>query len=228
MEIGNIVSNGQNPAGFGGMGQTELQKADFLKLLIAQVSNQDPMSPLENQDFAAQLAQFSSLEQLSSIDGNLRQGIEMDLILTQAINNTLASTVIGKDIIAVGNTVNLNSDDTAEISFRLSQFADDVEVTVTNSAGNVVRTLTAKSLGKGDQTLEWDGKNEQGETVSDDTYHFSVNATSANGDSVSAMPLTRGTVTAVRYDNGMAVLVIGEEEVSFSSVLEIGLFDEES
>ncbi|MBT7619248.1 MAG: hypothetical protein HN590_18375 [Calditrichaeota bacterium] len=226
MDIGNVGSNGQNPSGFGALGQSDMDKSDFMKLLLAQLSNQDPTSPLENQDFAAQLAQFSSLEQLSSIDGNIKQGIEIDLILTQAINNTLAATVIGKDVTAVGDTVSFNSDDSADIPFRLSRFAENVEVTITDSAGNVVNTLKAKSLGKGDQSLEWDGKNEHGETVPEDSYHFSVKATSASGENIPTMSLIRGPVSAVRYDNGMAVLVIGEHEVSFSSVLEIGMFDD--
>jgi len=69
-------------------------------------------------------------------------------------------------------------------------------------------------------------KNEHGETVPEDSYHFSVKATSASGENISTLPLIMGPVSAVRYDGGMAVLVIGKEEVSFSSVLEIGMFDD--
>ncbi|MDP8237825.1 MAG: flagellar hook capping FlgD N-terminal domain-containing protein [Candidatus Hatepunaea meridiana] len=225
MEINNITSAGQNPASIGSL-DTAMEKADFMKLLIAQLCNQDPLAPMENQDFAAQLAQFSSLEQLSSIDNNIKQGVEMDFILTQAINNTLAATVIGQDVKAVGDTVVFSSDGSADIPFRLDRFADDVEVTITDSAGNIVRTLSAKSYSEGYQTMDWDGKNEHGDTVPEDTYHFSVKATSASGNSISVMPIIMGTVSSVRYENGMAILVVGGEEVSFSSVLEIGMLNE--
>lgn len=78
------------------MGGTTLAKEEFLTLLLAQLKNQDPLSPMENHEFAAQLAQFSQLEELQNIDSSIEQGLEVDLILTTAINNTLAATVIGK------------------------------------------------------------------------------------------------------------------------------------
>jgi len=223
METGNVFGINQDPSLMGAMNQTKVEKDDFLKLLITQLSHQDPMSPMESEDFATQLAQFSSLEQLRNIDANIEHGVEMDLILTQAINNTLAATIIGKDAKAVGNEVVFNADESADVTFRLDGFADDVEVAITDSAGNVVRTLKARSLGTGEHSLNWDGKNEDGRTIPEGQYNFSVEATTAGGNPVSAIPLITGTVSGVRYENGMAVLMIEGKEVSFSSVLEIGM-----
>ena len=119
--------------------RSTVKRDDFLKLLIAQMSNQDPLSPVDNQEFAAQLAQFSSLEQLQSIDTNIQYGVDMDVALTQTINNTLAATIIGRGVKASGNLVVNNQEGVAQISFDLSAQAKDVKVTITDSSGSVVR-----------------------------------------------------------------------------------------
>lgn len=203
--------------------QVGLSNDDFLKLLITQLSHQDPLSPMESQDFASQLAQLSSLEKLQSIDSNIKQGIEIDLILTQAINNTLAATIIGRHVTALGDTVMFDADGSAEVSFRLDGFADKIEITITDSEGNTVREFSAQGLSEGDHTLSWDGKNQHGETVLEGTYHFSVKATDSSGNTISAITLIQGIISGIRYENGMAVLVVNDEEIPFSSVLEIGM-----
>jgi len=203
----------------------KVARDDFLKLLIAQMSNQDPLAPVDNQEFASQLAQFSSLEQLQSIDENIRYGTNMDLVLTQTINNTLASTIIGKEAKAMGNTIVFDSTGTGNYSFQLESAAKDVEVTITDSSGTVVRVLNVGALGEGDHALTWDGKNTNGRSLPEGTYRFEVKATDTEGEEIEVTPLMVGVVTGVRYENGNAVLLINDQSVSFASVLEIGSSD---
>jgi flagellar basal-body rod modification protein FlgD len=205
--------------------KTELGKDDFMQLLVTQLRNQDPLSPMENQEFAAQLAQFGSLEQLSSIDTKIGEGVNVDLILTQAINNSMAATLIGKEITAIGDTIYLEQDGSAEIGFKLNSFASDVKVNIKDAAGNVVRTLEASGMGSGKQTLEWDGKNGDGETLPSGTYSYEVTATDSDGNSIGVLPLMMGYVSSVRYTDGGAVLIVNGNEITFADVLEIG--DEE-
>ena len=87
---------------FGPADQGTLGKEDFLRLLVTQLRNQDPINPVKGEDFAAQLAQFSSVEQLQNINANLENNLEMDLLLNQALNNTLATTLIGNNVKAIG------------------------------------------------------------------------------------------------------------------------------
>ena len=85
-------------------GKSELGKDDFLKLMIEQMKNQDPLSPMEGTEFTAQLAQFSSLEQLSNMSDSLEQSINANYQLTQAVNNTMTAALIGKEVKLEGTT----------------------------------------------------------------------------------------------------------------------------
>lgn len=215
----NSLSTMQDPA----INRSTVKRDDFLKLLIAQMSNQDPLSPVDNQEFAAQLAQFSSLEQLQSIDTNIQYGVDMDMALTQSINNTLAATIIGRGVKASGNTVITNEEGIAQLSFDLSAQAKDVTVTITDSAGSVVREISLGTQGPGVHTIDWDGKNNNGVQMPDDTYQFSVTATDGNGNSISVTPLIQGIISGVRFADGSAYLLIGNQEISFGSVIEIAI-----
>jgi len=168
------------------------------------------------------LAQFSSLEQLQSIGSNIEQGIETDLILAQTINNTMAASLIGKQAKAVGDEVKIGADGAANLTFRLNGFAQNVKITITDTNGDTVRVLDANNLSAGEHSLSWDGKNSEGQTVSEGTYHFNVEATDANGNSISATPLIVGNATGIRYEEGRAFLLMNGQEVPFSSVVEIG------
>jgi flagellar basal-body rod modification protein FlgD len=75
-----------------------LGKDDFLKLLTVQLQNQDPMSPLENNELVAQLAQFSSLEQMANMNQSLQDSLDSDLLVGQLLNNTMATTLIGRSV----------------------------------------------------------------------------------------------------------------------------------
>ena len=205
------------------LGNIDMTRDDFLKLLIIQLSHQDPMSPMESQDFASQLAQFSSLEKLNSINSNIELGIETDLILAQTINNTMAASLLGKYAKAVGNVVMIDAYGAADLTFRLNGFAHDVKITITDTNGDTVRVLTTNNLATGEHNLTWDGKNTEGQTVQEDTYYFTVEATGVDGNAISVTTLIVGNATGRRYENGRAFLLIGGQEVPFSSVVEIGV-----
>ncbi len=201
----------------------KLGKDEFLELLVAQLRNQDPLSPLDGTEFAAQLAQFSSLEQLVGINDKLDSQMNSDLLLSQAINNTLAATLIGKEVTVAGNEVGLAEDGKPQLTFELGDFAKEVEITITDATGQVVRTLRRESLDAGRHQLEWDGKSDSGEKLPPGTYHFQVVARNGEGATVASREIMVGLISAVRYENGQAILVVNGEEIPMSNVLEIGL-----
>jgi len=201
---------------------TIMDEEDFLQLLVTQMQYQDPLDPMESQEFASQLAQFSSVEQLTNINDNLVESLSVDLVLTQAINNTLSTTIIGKEALGEGDSVMFNADGEAHVSFELEDDAATVEISILDSNGNTVRTWTEENLSSGEQTLEWDLQNDHGETLSEGDYTFEVNATDTNGNEIDATPYMIGTVTGIRYENGAAIMVIDGEEISFSSILRVG------
>jgi flagellar basal-body rod modification protein FlgD len=223
MDINSVTSNYVGATGeTSALGQMDMQKADFMKLLIAQMQNQDPLQPMENSDFSAQLAQFSSLEQLQNINASVQEGVEVNLVLTQAINNSLSATVIGKVARGYGDSLSISDGEVqSKVNFKLNGTADDVEINIKDSTGTIVRTLTGKGLEAGDHAMEWDGKDNDGKSLSDGNYTFEVKATDPEGNAVGAKTYVEGFVESVRYDSGMAKLLINGKEIAFSAILEL-------
>ncbi len=199
-----------------------LGKDDFLKLLTVQLQNQDPMEPQDNTEMVAQLAQFSSLEQLENMNQNLASSLDLDLILTQVLNNTSAAGLIGKSVLANGNAVEVAAagDDTT-VNFDLAANADSLTVTIYDESGALVRTIEHGGMEAGRQSLEWDGKDSAGNDVAAGAYTFKVAATDGEGNSIDVSPLVMGSVDVVKFVNGEAVLVLDGVEVSISEIIEI-------
>lgn len=199
-----------------------LGKDDFLKLLTVQLQHQDPLEPQDNSEMVAQLAQFSSLEQLENMNRNLASSLDLDLILTQVLNNTAAAGLIGKSVLAGGNSVMLEeSGEAVPIRFDLAANAESLTVAIYDESGTLVRTIEQKGVEAGRQSVEWDGKNSSGKGVSGGTYTFRVTATDGEGNSIDVNPLVMGSVDVVKFVNGEAVLVIGGVEVAISQIIEI-------
>ena len=214
--------NEQTPdIGMSSLGNSTMKKDEFLKLLVEQLKHQDPMSPMNSQDFASQLAQFSSLEQLTNMSGMMEDSVQADLMLTQAINNTMATSFIGKNVSAAGDTITFSKDGPVDISFQLNGRAENVTVNVIDGAGNIVKGMELGALSGGKQSHTWDGKNTNGDEVPEGEYKIQVIALDANDDPVSALTMVQGTITGVKYTDGTAVFVVNDEEIPFSSVIEI-------
>ena len=201
--------------------QGTLGKDDFLKLLISQLKNQDPLNPMNGTDFAAQLAQFSSLEQLTNINANLETSISANSVLSQSISNAMAATLIGKQVRATGTSFAYPGSGDVKLGYNLTAPAYDVTVKVYNSAGAVVRTIHGLDTDSGDQTFSWDGKDDAGNAVAAGKYTFKVSATDSAGSAMQATPFMFGTVSAVRYKSTGTVFVVDGIEIPLSDILEI-------
>ncbi len=202
----------------------DISQQDFLLLLIAQLRHQDPMEPQDSQEFASQLAQFTSLEELQKLNRTSTQGIETNLMLSQTINNTMAATMIGKEVKAIGNTIELEHGAQPSISFQTGGFADDVDITVRDAAGTIVDTISMQSVAKGDHTITWDAIGNNGNELPPGEYSFSVEAQNAAGETIASDTVMIGLIEAVRYTNAGAIFIVNGKEIPFSSVLELGQF----
>ena len=114
--------------GMSSLGNSTMKKDEFLKLLVEQLKHQDPMSPMNSQDFASQLAQFSSLEQLTNMSGMMEDSVQADLMLTQAINNTMATSFIGKNVSAAGDMITFSKDGPVDISLGTSLYKTSFKI----------------------------------------------------------------------------------------------------
>lgn len=206
-----------------GANSTVLGKDDFLKILVTQLRNQDPIKPVAADQFASQLAQFSSVEQLQNINSNLENSSNLELLLNQAINNTMATTLIGKSVRATGNEISLAGNDGVDLSYRLNGPAKDVKIVIKDGDGAVVRSLSLTDKTAGDHNYAWNGKDDNGDRVKPGSYAFSVEATDVEGQSVAAQTFVTGIIDSIRYDSGSAMLLIGDIQVGLDKVLEIGV-----
>jgi len=194
-----------------------LGRDDFLYLLITQLKSQDPLKPMESTEFTAQLAQFSSLEQLQNINENLR-----DLRVSQAsLNNSQALSFIGRTVKAAGNSIHLSDGVSDDIRFELGGDAVAVFVNIYDSAGNLVKRLGVGPLRSGEQSIRWDGTDNEGNNVPDGVYTFEVLAVSADNEAVDVKTFTIGRITGVTFKNGTAYLLAGNKEIPVSSVIRV-------
>lgn len=200
-----------------------LGKDDFLNLLVAQLKNQDPLNPTDSTEFTAQLAQFSSLEQLSNINENLEylQGFQ------NSINNSQAVSFIGKDVKVNGNSIMLSDGISDAINFELEEDAGEVYVNIYDDTGGFVNVIEGGPLSAGEQTINWDGNDKNGNGVFDGKYKFEVLATDADGNMINTKTYITGRVTAVVYKNGISYLVAGDQEVPVGDVIRIAEAKEE-
>lgn len=194
-----------------------LGKNEFLKLLVTQLQCQDPLNPMESTEFTAQLAQFSSLEQLTNVNDNLA-GIYS---VQQAFHNAQAASFIGKEIRAVTSAVHFDGTGSRELRFELGDPAKRVYLSVYDSNGYPVRRFEMEGMPSGDGGITWDGKNDLGQKVPEGTYQYEVFAVGLNDQQVAAVPYVEGRVSGVYYSGGEAMFKVGETKLKMGSVVEV-------
>jgi len=193
-----------------------LGRDQFLTLLIAQLKNQDPLNPMESTDFTAQLAQYSSLEQLFKVNTNL-EGIH-----TSVDNQTKGNPIdyIGKIIKADDNTIAVKDDEALTSSFVLNEKAD-VTVVIYDSEGREVRTYYKGWMEAGEHNVEWDARSNSGTQVPDGNYQYDIFAQSSSGEFIEVGTFSEGEVTGVTNQYDIPYLLLGNKQIAASSVIEI-------
>lgn len=190
-------------------------------MLMTQMKFQDPMSPMSNEQFASQMAQFSSLQELQSIGASLQQSIQANLLMSQSFNNTMASSLIGKFITAENDQVQMSGSSSVHLDYRLSGAATSINVDIRDKDGVIVRTLKVNPQEAGDRSISWDGMDADGQRVPDGAYTFAVQATDANGATVTATTFVQGIVDSVRYEDGNVLLRVGDRDIQLSQVMSL-------
>lgn len=221
MEIGATTSTFNTPAADQlSSRQDVLDQVDFLQMLMAQMRNQDPMSPMDGQEYAAQIAQFSSVQELSAIKESLDESINMNLLMTQSINGNLAAALVGKTVRAQDNTVNVTGSG-ADLRFSLGAPATNIEVQVRNAEGEVIRTITSNPHDAGDAAVYWDGRDDSGNRVPNGEFTFDVVAKDADGAAVNATTYIQGVVSAINYAGGQVTLTVNGHDLQLGDILSV-------
>jgi flagellar basal-body rod modification protein FlgD len=185
----------------------------FLTLLVTQLKNQDPLSPMDNSQITTQLSQISTVSGIDKLNDTVS-----GLATALAASQTMASvSMIGRQIVSPGATLAL-ADKRAAGAFELAGAADRVTVSVIGPAGDTVRKLELGAGTAGLKTFTWDGSAQDGRPAKDGTYTFKVEALQ-NGKAVGATSYTLGTVTGVGMSGKDAsVIVDGAAEVRFADI----------
>lgn len=187
----------------------------FLLLLTAQLKNQDPLSPLDSNDFTAQLTQMAGVEQ------QLLTNDLLTALLEQSGGAGLAnaSNYLGRDATAVWEAVKLQ-DGKATWSYELATDAADVRLEVLNGNGDVIWSGDAPERGEGVHDFTWDGRTKAGgQTPDGGVYTLRVTAASAGGSNIDSQVLIRGRVSGVEIYDGQPYLSIGQSIVPLNHVI---------
>ncbi len=191
-------------------------KEEFLQLLVAQLTHQDPMNPMQGQDLAVQLAQFSSVEQLIGVNDQLSAQSSYSAALAQAMNSSAAVGALGHSVIASGDQVAL-AGGSASILADVGGAGGTATVRLYDQNDELVREIELGSVAGGRQTLQLDGLDD----VPDGTYRCELDVKDGEANEVSSTTLVSGTVSGVKYGMNGPVLVIGAMEIPLGAVLEI-------
>lgn len=194
-----------------------LGKDDFLRLLMAQLGNQDPTSPQDTEQFMNQLTQFSSLEQLQNANARL----ETLLVSATSQSQLAATNMIGKEVLLRTDQLEHTAGQADRLGVQVAPGATDAKVVIKDKNGTVLRTLPVSNPGTGGADLTWDGLDQDGNPVPSGTYTITATATDISGTSVSAEVHRRGHVDGISYANGFAELLIGDLRVKMSDVVEV-------
>jgi flagellar basal-body rod modification protein FlgD len=193
---------------------SEVNKLDFMNLLVAQIQHQDPLSPMDNAEFTGQITQFTMLEELQGLAAKMDENV----LMSQSINNTAMLALVGKNVTVEGDTTRV-TDGVATETVVVTAGPGTAEVTVTDSGGNVVRTYKAPVSG-GLSAVSWDGLDDDGEAAVDGEYTVSVSVTNSGKD-LPVTTLMTAPVEGLRYENNIAVVMVNGREYFVSDIYKV-------
>ena len=202
------------------VGKNELGKDDFLKLMLTQMKHQDPTNPLKSHEMAAQLAQFTSLEQLV----NINEGIKgLGGASTNSHGGNMdAMAFIGKVVSGDSSQISHGEiDEKHTISFKLARRATEAKIEIQDRAGNVIRELEMKDLKKGENKIEWNAETSDGLVARPGEYKVVINAKASNGRKIHADTRFEGQITGVKFSPAGPILLVGEQGVRLRDVKKV-------
>ena len=196
-----------------------LGKDDFLMLLIAQLSAQDPLDPMGAQDFSAQLAQFSGLEQMTNVNTNL----EILQKLQTASKNTSSLNLIGKTVESHGNAFNHSANSSETLSYSLASDAVSVRIDMFDSTGSQVDMIRLDNQGQGKNTASWDGFDKHGNPLPAGTYSYTVKADNQAGVPIAVDTFSSGLVTDVVFGKDETYAIVNGKELPISAIKRVSI-----
>ena len=192
----------------------QLGQEDFMKLLVAQMKNQDPSNPSDNGEFLAQIAQFSMVNGIDKL-GKSFDGIATGLSSSQAMQ---AASLVGRQVLTDSNVVAMEEGTPVVGRLAVPEYAQGLNIQVRDPGGALIKTIDSAGMKTGVQAFSWDGKNERGEQQAAGDYVITATAL-VNGEQ-QAVPLQLyNTVESVYTgDKNIELQLAGQQRVNFSQI----------
>jgi len=195
----------------------KLGKEDFLKLLVTQLRYQDPTEPMSNEQFIAQTAQFSSLEQMQEMNSNIRAFIESQ----ERISKASALSLIGKNVMVSNSAFSLSSDRaSASLSYNLPKDAT-VAITIFDSLNKAIKSINLGKQSAGTHSYLWDGKNNNDIHAGKGDYRYKITAKDANGKDIVTKDMIFGQVDGISYEGSEPLLNVAGSTFPLSALVKV-------
>lgn len=188
----------------GAVGKKALGKEDFMKLFITELQYQDPSKPMDSNEMASQLAQFSSMEATMKMSDNMEK-----LVASQnSTNNMQVLTMLNTEVITAGNTVAVSGGKVSASGFTLKVPAGNARIEVRDAAEKLVFQQDKGAINAGTYAVGWDGKDLLGKAVPDGAYHYAISGSQPDGTDLEVSYQTKAAVTGVNFVGGSAQLTL--------------------
>jgi len=193
----------------------------FLQLLMTQLKMQSPLEPMDTGDMVGQIAQLSSLEQLT----NLNTSFNMNLLLMQSLNNAMALALTGKVVKIEGNEIEYDGNNDAKIGFYVPQ-EGEITLTIYDEDGNIVKKIELGKKTVGYHEIKWNGLDGNGKKVPAGKYTFQVVGKAEDGSVFDCKEMMQGIIEGIKFKaDGTPVFVVNGKEVSYGDISEIWIRD---
>lgn len=198
-----------------GVGNNSMDKDAFFKLMLAQLKNQDPSNPLKNHEMAAQLAQFSTLEQMTNVNSTLKEMKAGNKPIEQFQALNLIGKQVGGDSSKLART---DLDKDHDFRFKLPSDVNSATIKVINSKGAPIREYTFNLLKEGDNKITWNGEDEKGVKAKPGDYQFQIEAVGTNGQKVQVQTEFEGIVSGMSFSPEGPILQVGKQSVRLKDI----------
>jgi flagellar basal-body rod modification protein FlgD len=220
--VNDIISGSAYEPNLKTKGNDELGKDAFLRLLTTQLRYQDPTNPSESSEFAAQLAQFSSLEQMTNMNNTIEESAEKTFAANLSMINTMAPSLLGKNVKAYTSEL-VVSDNTQPISFGMEAvpLEKNLKVEITDPNGTPVTSFILSKSELSDKSFEWDLTNFRGDSVSNGQYSIKVFGIDSDSTETEVPVYIESVIQRVYYTDSGARLIINGSDITMGAVREI-------
>jgi flagellar basal-body rod modification protein FlgD len=193
-----------------------LDKDDFLKLLVTQLRNQDPLKPMDPTEFTAQLAQFTSLEQLY----NVNEKLQALTSIQRGFDRLSALSMIDKYVISDSDTFQLE-ENSVELGFRFQDKIKDATVYVKDLNGQTVYKIQVAQPPIGEHFVRWDGTDQDGEPLPQGTYSITAIGTTEEGEAIAGSTLVRSRIIGIDFSDTETTIRTTSGKVKLSEISEV-------